>query len=171
MSASKCGEGFIPRGGLEGRLWFPVKKVRVQSGGDADVAKVTEGSAGEGEGAFEEVGADESVVGAVAVKDDGSLLRAQAWWVVFTDDGVFSSCESADGGWPVDVFGSVTGAERAEGARFARGVFGLVAFATPGIVEFSVGEEFLRDEGFWENEDFLGDTGIFMEVEEVEWEG
>ena len=57
-------------------MWFPVKKVRVQSGGDADITKVTEGSAGEGEGAFEEVGANEGVVGAVAVKDDGSLLRA-----------------------------------------------------------------------------------------------
>lgn len=128
-------------------------------------------AADKGERALEEVGADESVVGAEAVEDDGGFARAEAGGIVFANAWAAATCEGANGGGPVDLFCAVAGTVGAEAARLAGGIARLMTFAIPGVVEFSVGEEFFGDDGFWEDEDFLGDDRFFCEAEKIEGKG
>lgn len=169
--ASEEGEGFAPGLRLKGGLGFPGEEVGPEGGGDADVAEVAEGAADEGEGALEEVGSDEGVVGAEAVEDNGGLAGAEAGGIVFADAGAAATGDRANGGGPMDLFGTVARLIGAEATGFAGRVAGLMAFAIPGVIEFSGGEEFLGDKGLWEDEDFLGDGGLFLETEEIEREG
>jgi hypothetical protein len=131
---------------------------------------VAEGATDEGEGPLEEIGPDEGVVGSEAVEDDGGFARAEAGGIIFADARAAATGEGADGGGPMDLFGTVARLVGAEATGFARGVAGLVAFAIPGVIEFSGGEEFLGNEGLWEDEDFLSDGGLLLEAEEAERE-
>jgi len=68
------------------------------------------------------------------------------------------------------LLGTVAGAIGPEAARLSGGITRLEAFAIPGVIEFSVCEEFFWHEGFWKDEDFLRGGDFFSESEEAEGE-
>ena len=171
FGAGEEGEGFTPGRRLESGVWFPGEEVRPQTRGHANATEVTQGAAHQREGAFEEIGADEGIVGAEAVEDHDGFARPETRWIVFADARAATTGERANGRGPMHLLCAVAGAVRTKSAWLAGSIAGLEACAIPGVVELTGGEEFLGHERLGEDENLLIDEGLFREAKEIEREG
>lgn len=168
MGVGQRRQRFVPRFRMKGLTRFPREEVGHKLGGHGITTKVFQRSAGQSEGSFEKIGADQCLIGSKAVEDDGGSTGSDSGRVKFPNTGLSPSGKRTDGGRPMNLFGAVAGLKRSQPPGLARRRAGLIAVPMPRILKLTTGKKLPGHEGPGKDQHVVFDRDDLLKAKEPE---
>ena len=129
--------------------------------------KIAQGAAGQGEGPFKAVGADQLSGHSEGMEQHCTVSGIKAGGIVFPDTKPAAPAEGAGRGRPVNMLGWVPGLPGPDAPQFAGGLAGSGARQEGCIMQGPPGRELLGRERAGEHQDFMRDHSRGFHVQEA----